>query len=185
MATKVITGTCRMSYVSVFEPKTMEGSTTAKYSVSILIPKTDTKTIEAIKAAVNEAAAAGKDKLWGGKIPPVLKLPLRDGDVERPESPEYAGHFFVNASSTNKPGVVDKDLNDIIDREEFYSGVFARASVNFYPFNQSGNKGIACGLNNLQKVADGERLAGGASAKDDFGSAEAGPIPNQAVDLFG
>ena len=98
----------------------------------------------------------------------VLKTPLRDGDAERPDDPAYAGAYFMNANSTTAPGIVDADCQRILDRSEVYSGVYGRASVNFYAFNSNGNKGIACSLNNLQKIRDGEHLGGKASAESDF-----------------
>ena len=170
-ATKVVTTKVRFSYVHAFEPHAHEEGQTAKYSVCILIPKKDKKLIDRIKAAIEAAKEEGKTKKFGGKIPTTLKNPLRDGDEERPDHEECAGHFFINANANRKPGIVDAATNPIIDREEFYSGCYGRASVNFYAFNTSGNKGIACGLNNLQKLEDGERLSGsGASAEEDFGA---------------
>lgn len=166
--TKVVTGKVRFSYANVWEPRAMEGSDRAKYSVSILIPKTDSATLSRVTEAIGTALKEGIAKL-GGKIPPTWKSPLRDGDTERPDNPEYAGHMFVNANSDNRPGIVDINLNPIIEREDFYSGCYGRASINFYAFNTNGNKGVACGLNNLQKLADGERLSGGSSAEEDFG----------------
>jgi hypothetical protein len=166
--TKVITGKVRFSYANVFEPKAAQEGGEPKYSVSILIPKEDKKTLKKIAKAIEAAKEAGKAK-FGGKIPNNLKLPLRDGDEEREDDAAYEGMMFINANSTNKPGIVDKDVNPILDREDFYSGCYGKASVNFYAFNVSGNKGIACGLNNLQFLEDGERLAGGSSAEDDFG----------------
>ena len=168
--TKVITGKVRFSYAHVFEPAAIEEGQEKKYSVSIIIPKKDTKTLNKIKEAIKVAAEEGKAK-FGGTIPKNYKNPLRDGDEEREDDENYAGCMFINANSTRKPGLVDADLNPIMDKDEFYSGCFGRASVNFYAFNVSGNKGIACGLNNLQKLEDGERLGGGgASAEDDFGA---------------
>ena len=178
---KVITGKVRFSYAHVFEPSAAEEGQDKKYSVSLLIPKDDTETIEKIEAAVKEATAEGKAK-FGGKIPIKLKLPLRDGDEEREDDENYKGMMFVNATSKNKPGIVDEELKKIVQdpdsvgadmedvsKEQFYSGCFGRASVNFYAFNVAGNKGVACGLNNLQKMEDGDRLSGGPSAEDDFG----------------
>ncbi|MBP3238139.1 MAG: DUF2815 family protein [Lachnospiraceae bacterium] len=170
--TKVITGpTTRWSYVNVFEPKAINGGT-PKYSVSLIIPKTDTRTIEKIKAAIQAAYEEGQSKLKGnGKSVPtlsILKTPLRDGDLERPDDEAYANSYFINANSTNPPGIVDADRNPIIDRAEVYSGVYGRASINMYAFNTNGNKGIACGLNNLQKISDGEPLGGMTRAADDF-----------------
>src|SRR5690625_664172 len=93
-ATKVVTGEVRFSYLHVFEPHAIEEGQDKKYSVSLLIPKTDKKTLNAIKKAIEAAKVAGAPK-WGGKVPPNLKMPLRDGDVDRPDQPEYAGHYFV------------------------------------------------------------------------------------------
>lgn len=169
-STKVITGKVRFSYANVFEPTAMQDGQTPKYNVSIIISKSDTKTIEAIKKAIEAAKEAGKSKIAdkNGKIPVNLKTPLRDGDEERPDDPAYENSYFINANSERKPGIVDRDLNPIMSRDDFYSGCYGRASINFYAFNVN-SKGIACGLNNLQKLEDGERLAGGSSAEEDFG----------------
>lgn len=169
-STKVVTGKVRFCYVNVFEPTAMNEGDEKKYNICILIPKEDKVTLEKVEKAVKAAIEAGKSKLANsqGKIPTNLKLPLRDGDEERGDDPAYVGHYFLNANSSRKPSIVDKDLNPIMDKEEFYSGCYGRASINFYAFNVS-SKGIACGLNNLQKLADGEMLAGGSSAEDDFG----------------
>ena len=167
--TKVITGIVRLSYANVWEPKSIKGDT-PKYSVSLLIPKSDTKTLAAINAAVDAAIEEGKGK-FGGKIPnkAALKLPLHDGDIERPDDEAYADCYFLNANSVTPPEIVDKQLNPILSRSEVYSGVYARVSVNFYAFLAKGSRGIACGLGNIQKVRDGEPLGGRASALDDFG----------------
>lgn len=167
--TKVITSKVRFSYAHVWEPSAIEEGQEKKYSVSIIIPKTETKLIEKIKAAIAAALEEGKAK-FGGKVPASYKNPLRDGDEERPDDENYEGAYFVNANSARKPGIVDENLDPIMDKDDFYSGCYGRASVNFYAFNVSGNKGVACGLNNLQKLEDGVRLSGGASsAEDDFG----------------
>lgn len=166
VSTKVVTGEVRFSYVNVFEPKSINGSD-EKYSVSLLIDKRDTKTIEAIERAIEAAKQAGVAK-FGGKIPPVLKLPLRDGDTERPDDENYAGKMFVNANCKTKPGLIEKNGMEIIDTAEFYSGCYGKASVTFYAFNSNGNKGIACGLNNIMKTRDGEPLGGRSRAVDDF-----------------
>ena len=169
-STKVITGKVRFSYANVFEPTAMQDGQTPKYNVSIIISKSDTKTVEATKKAIEAAKEAGKSKIAdkNGKIPVNLKTPLRDGDEERPDDPAYENSYFINANSERKPGIVDRDLNPIMSRDDFYSGCYGRASINFYAFNVN-SKGIACGLNNLQKLEDGERLAGGSSAEEDFG----------------
>lgn len=167
MSNKVITGKVRFSYANVFEPKSINGSD-PKYSVSLIIPKEDKATIDKIKAAIEVAKKEGISKL-GGKIPANLKTPLRDGDIDRPDDPAYANRYFVNANSTIRPGIVDANLQPIIDSTEFYSGCYGRASIVFYAYNANGNKGIACGLQNLQKLEDGEPLGGRSRAEDDFG----------------
>lgn len=169
---KVITGKdTRWSYANVWEPKSINGGT-PKFSVSLIIPKSDTVTVNKIRAAIQAAYDDGQAKLKGNgrSVPPLtaLKTPLRDGDIERPDDPAYADSYFVNANSTTAPGIVDADRNPILTRSEVYSGVYGRASINFYAFNSNGNKGIACSLNNLQKIRDGEPLGGKASAESDF-----------------
>lgn len=166
--TKVITGKVRFAYLHVFEPHAVDESQDKKYSVTLLIPKSDKKTISAMKQAIKKAIEQGVKEKWGGKKPANLQMPLRDGDEERPDQPEFHGHYFVNAKSTYKPGVVDAQLNEIIDSTELYSGCYGKASVNFYAYNVSGNKGIACGLNNIQKLHDGETLGGRARPEDEF-----------------
>lgn len=173
---KVITGPdTRWSYANVWEPKAINGGT-PKYSVSLIIPKSDTVTIKKIEAAIEAAYKEGEAKLKGnGRSVPalsVLKTPLRDGDAERPDDEAYANAYFVNANSATAPGIVDADRQPILDRSEVYSGVYGRASINFYAFNSNGNKGIACGLNNLQKIRDGEPLGGKSRAEDDFADEE-------------
>lgn len=170
--TKVITGVnTRWSYVNAWEPKSINGGA-PKYSVSLIIPKSDTKTLEKIRAAIQAAYEEGQSKLKGnGRSVPALsalKTPMRDGDAERPDDEAYANSYFVNANSGTAPGIVDADRNPILERSEVYSGVYGKASINFYAFNSNGNKGIACGLNNLQKIRDGEPLGGKSRAEDDF-----------------
>ena len=172
-STKVITGRNTIfSYLTINEPKAPLGGGTPKYSVSLIIPKSDKVTINKIRAAIQAAYEEGVSKLKGnGKSVPLLsaiKTPLRDGDIERPDDPVYKNCWFINANSVTKPGVVDANLNPIIDPSELYSGIIGRASINFYAFNSNGNKGIACGLNNLQKLADGTPLGGHSRAEDDF-----------------
>ena len=167
---KVITGKVRMSYVNVFEMNDK-----GKYSVCLLIPKGDKETLAKLKAAIEEVKADPKSAVkWGGKWLASFKSPLRDGDTERDveKNPEYKGHYFINCNSGQKPDVVDAALNPIMDKSAVYSGCYGRASVNFYPFSMDGNKGIAAGLNNVQKLADGERLGGGSRASDDFTAVE-------------
>ncbi|EFM24276.1 DUF2815 family protein [Selenomonas sp. oral taxon 149] len=170
--TKVITGVkTRWSYANVWQAKSINGSA-PKYSVSLIIPKSDTKTVTAVKNAIQAAYEEGQSKLKGNsKSVPALtaiKTPLRDGDAERPDDEAYKDSYFINANSATAPGIVDTARNPIIEHSEVYSGVYGRASINFYAFNSNGNKGIACGLNNLQKVSDGEPLGGKTRAEDDF-----------------
>ena len=169
---KVITGKdTRWSFANVWEPKSINGGT-PKYSVSLIVPKSDTATVAKIKAAIEAAYHEGEAKLRGnGRSVPALaaiKTPLRDGDIERPDDPAYANAYFINANASTAPGIVDADCNPILTRSEVYSGVYGRASITLYAFNSNGNKGIACGLNNLQKIRDGEPLGGKASAASDF-----------------
>lgn len=170
--TKVITGpNTTFGYLNCWDPKAIQGGT-PKFSVSLIIPKSDTRTIEKINAAVQAAYEEGQSKLKGnGKSVPalsILKTPLRDGDLERPDDEAYKNSYFINANSSTAPGVVDADRNPIIDRSEMYSGVKGRASINLYAYNVNGNRGIACGLNNLQKLSDGTPLGGKSRAEDDF-----------------
>lgn len=166
--TKVITNTVRLSYANVWEPKSINGGV-PKYSASIIIPKSDVETLDAIDSAVDAAIEEGISK-FGGKIPNknALKLPIRDGDLERDDE-AYKGCYFVNANSITPPQIVDKRVKPILDQSEVYSGVYARVSINFYAFNSNGNKGVACGLGNIQKIGDGAILGGKSNAEDDFG----------------
>lgn len=169
-STKVITGKGRLSFVNVFEKNDKD-----KYSTAFLIPKSDKATIEKLKAAIEAVKADPKAaQIWGGKFLASFKTPLRDGDTDRDleKNPEYKGHYFINCNSGTKPGVVDAQLEPILDKSEIYSGCYGRVSVNLYPFNVDGNKGIAVGLNNVQKMADGEPLSGRSRAEDDFTAVE-------------
>lgn len=174
-ATKVITGKVRLSYANLFTPRANDGGE-EKYSTAILIPKSDKETLRKIKAAVEAAKELGKSK-WNGKVPANCKTPLRDGDEERPDDLNYAGHYFMNVSAKNKPGiakVVGKTpdgktkFQEITDTTEVYSGCYAKVSINLYPYDAKGNRGIAAGLNNVVKVQDGDFLGGRSSVMDDF-----------------
>lgn len=173
--TKVITGPVRLSYANIWEPKSINGSD-EKYSVSLVIPKSDKATVDKIKAAIQAAYEDGESKLKGnGKSVPSLKnlkTPLRDGDEERPDDEVYKDCYFVNANSKSAPQIVDQRVQPILDQNEVYSGCYARVSITFYAFNSNGNKGIACGLGNIQKVRDGEPLGGHSNAEDDFETLE-------------
>ena len=159
-ATTITTGKVRLSYCHLFTPASINGAE-PKYSVSVIIPKKDTATINKINAAIEEAKKIGAGK-WGGKVPKNLKTPLRDGDIDKEDDPAYADSYFFNCSSTRRPGIVDENIEEILDPNEVYSGCYARVNVNFYAYSASGNNGIAAGLNHVQKLADGDRLGGGA-----------------------
>lgn len=169
MSEKVITGKVRLSYVQVWTPKAGQDGGEPKYSCAILVPKSDKATVAKIKEALDKVKADPESvKKWGKKFNSEMKGCIRDGDLKADEHPEYAGHYFFNASSKQQPGIVGRDRQPILDHEEIYSGVYAMVSVNFYAFNQK-SQGIGAGLNNIMKVADGERLGGSrASAEDDF-----------------
>ena len=188
--TKVITGkNTRWSFANVWEPKSINGSV-PKYSVSLIIPKDDKETLEKIRIAIQAAYHEGEGRLRGtSKSVPALsaiKNPLRDGDVERPDDEAYRGSYFINANSATAPGIVDASCQPILEHCEVYSGVYGRASINFYAFNVNVNRGIAAGLNNLQKLRDGEPLGGKATAESDFGSySQAGSDFNDDDDILG
>lgn len=157
---------CRFSYLHCWEPDSVNGGD-PKYSVSAIIQKNDAKTVNAIRAAIERAKQESLSK-WGGKIPPNLKTPLRDGDIDRPDDVAYAGCYFLNANSRQAPQVVDANVQPILDQSEVYSGCYGKISVTFYGYNSNGNRGIAAGLGNIQKLKDGESLGGRTTAADDF-----------------
>ena len=159
----------RISFANIWSPKSINGSE-AKFSVCCIFPKSDTKTVEAVKAAIDAAKELGREKKWGGKVPagPSFKTPLRDGDIERPDDPVYKNCYFINANSKEAPQIVDRRKQPITDPLECGSGDYCNVMVNFFPFNANGNRGIAAGLGNIQKIKDGERLGGRTSAASDF-----------------
>lgn len=171
--TKVTTNKVRLSYPHLFEKNAVEGGK-AKYSASLIIDKENAELIKAINAAVEEAIKEGESKLKNkaGNIPKNLKKPLRDGDIDREDDEAYENAFFLNANTDRKPQCVDQRVQPITDPDDLYAGCYVRASVNFYAFNTNGNLGIAVGLNNIQKVAEGEALSGGSTAAEDFEAVE-------------
>lgn len=174
--TKVVTGKVRLSYVHVFEPYASDGDdeSKAKYSTVILIPKTDTATLNKIEVARAAAIEAGKHSKFDGKVPPNLVNTLHDGDEEADldKNPEYAGHMYMSISSNSKPGVVDQNVQPILDSTEVYSGCYARVSMNAAAYNYKGKKGISFYLSHVQKLADGESFTGRTRAEDDFDAVE-------------
>jgi hypothetical protein len=177
--TKVITGVVRLSYAHIWEPQAVGEKDKAKYSVSLIIPKSDKATIAKIEAAIQAAYEEGEGKLKGGKgkaIPPLstIKTPLRDGDDDKPDDEAYANSMFLNARSEAPPTIVsltkgeDGKFQRITDPNEVKSGDYARVGINAYAFNSNGSKGITFGLDNIQKVRTGERFGGKSSAESDF-----------------
>lgn len=169
--TKVITSKkVRWSYVNVWQPKADENGGTPKYSISLIIDKSDKETIDKVRAAIQAAYEEGEAKLKGnaGKAPSLKSIhnPLRDGDEKG--DPAYQGCYFLNAKSNTRPGILDANGQPIMDQEEVYPGCYGRASITFFAYNHNGNKGIGVALNNLMKISEGERLGGKASAEDDF-----------------
>lgn len=183
--TKVLTGECRLSYCNLTTPRAAQQGGEAKYSVTLLIPKTDTATKADIDAAINAAANDAMVKLWNGVRPPQLKVPIYDGDGVRPNSgvpfgEECKGHWVMTAGTKNKPQVVGIDnINCELAPADIYSGMYGRVTLNFYGYSNSGNRGVGCGLGNVLKTRDGEPLAGGASAAADFAGIGASPVAQQ------
>lgn len=176
----LVTGKVRFSYVQVFEPKAINGGE-EKYSVTLLIPKSDVDTYQRITAEINKCLQENVASTFKGVMPANPNLPLYDGDGLRQSGetfgPECRGHWVISAKSNSAPEVVDANCNPIISRSEFYSGCYGRASIRFYAYNQNGNKGIGCGLGNVQKLEDGQPLDGRTTAAEDFGT----PITAQPV----
>lgn len=168
-ANQITIGPVRFSYAHVFTPFSFDNDPSkAQYSVCVLIDKKDTKTIDKVQNAIDYAMDQGKTSKWNGSIPNNLWFPLRDGDDEKEGDPAYKGKLFLNAKTKTQPTVVDRQVQRIIDPNEFYSGCYGNVSLSFYPFSASGNKGVGVGLRNIQKTRDGERFGGGSSAEDDF-----------------
>lgn len=169
----VVFGPCRLSYTHLFTKYAPDGDQeNGKYMTNVLIPKDEKETIKAIESAIEAAKKAGIVSKWDGKEPKKLDMPLRDGDTDKEGDEIYSGHYYVNAKSTSRPGIVDKKKAPIVDEDEVYSGMWAIMSVTFFPYNVSGNKGVACGLNNVLKFKDDDRLGGRASAESDFGDVD-------------
>ena len=164
---KVVFGPCRLSYTHVFCKYAPDGDAAdGKYMTNVLIPKGEKETIKALNAAIEAAKQSAIVGKWGGKEPKKLDMPLRDGDEK--EDDAYEDHLYLNAKSTTRPGVVDKHKVPIVDEEEMYSGVWAIVSVTFFGYDVNGNRGVACGLNNLMKFKDDEHMGGRVSAEADF-----------------
>jgi hypothetical protein len=166
---KVVTGPeTRFSYANVWEAKAIQPGQDPKFSVSLIISKDDTATLKAVNAAIATAKAEGKEKHGAAFLQGKLRECLRDGDEERPDDAAYKNAYFINANSKTAPSIVDESVSPILDRKDFYSGCYGRASISIYPYNNV-SKGIGCGLGNLQKLKDGDQLGGGSTASEDFG----------------
>ncbi len=171
--TKVLTGEVRLSYANLTAPRAVQQGQEAKYSVTLLIPKTDTATKANIDSSIEAAAQDAQGKLWNGIRPPMLPVPIHDGDGVRengtPYGPECKGCWVMTASTKNEPQVVHQsDINTKLAPQDIYSGMYARVTINFFGYLNAGKKGVGCGLGNVMKTRDGEPLAGGASAASDF-----------------
>ena len=172
IATKVLTGEVRLSYANLTAPRAAQDGGDPKYSVTLLIPKTDTATKADIDASMKAAYEDGVSKKWGGARPQPKAI-LHDGDGLRPSGlpfgDECKGCWVITASSKNKPQVVGIDnIQCELAPQDIYSGMYARVTINFYAFDRNGNKGVGCGLGNVMKTKDGDPLSGGASAASDF-----------------
>jgi hypothetical protein len=172
----VTTGQVRLSYVHLFKPYANQPNQEPKYSVTILLPKSDVATKQRIDVAINAAIQQAVQAKWNGARPPMPSIPIHDGDGVRqsgePYGPECKGHWVITASSKQQPAIVDLNLNPILNQSDVYSGMYARVNINFFGFANSGNKGIGCGLGPVQKIGDGEPLSSGQiSAEAAFGSA--------------
>ena len=169
----ITTGKVRASYVHIFQPQMPKNGGDPKYSVTLLIPKTDIATINAIRAEIEKAKQEGVQKTFKGVMPPNCKDPLHDGDGLKqsgvPFGAECKGHMVLNASAKLQPAIVGVDMQPIINPADVYSGCYIRASLNFFAYDNSGNRGIGCGLNAIQKIEDGEPLTARVSAEEAFG----------------
>jgi hypothetical protein len=182
----ITTGRVRLSYEHLMKPFANQLGAEEKYSVTLLIPKTDVQTKQRLDAAIQTAINDGIASKWSGARPPQVPTPIHDGDGVKQNGEAYGdecrGHWVMTASSKNKPEIVDANLNPIIDASQIYSGMFARVSIRFFPYNSNGKRGIGCGLGNVQKLEDGEPLGGKTTAAEDFGAAAAPwnqPAPQQ------
>ncbi len=181
IATKVLTNEVRLSYVNLVQPRAALNGGEAKYSVTLLIPKSDAATLADIQQSMQAAYNEGVSKKWGGAHPAQKQI-VHDGDGLRPSGlpfgDECKGHWVLTASSTQKPQVVGIDnINSELAPNDVYSGMYARVTLNFFPFDRQGNKGVGCGLGNVMKTRDGEPLSGGASAASDFADVGNAVVP--------
>lgn len=184
---KVVTGEVRLSYCWLLSPRKAEDEDEqAKYGCTLLVPKSDKATIAKINKAIEAAKEDGKKNKWGGKIPKNLKITFRDGDEEKDldEQPEYKDHMFMSVSSNSRPGLVDRQLNPLTTDDEVYSGMYARVAIAAAPFDFNGSKGVTFYLNHVQKLRDGENLAGRSKPEDVFEALDEAEDESGAEDLI-
>lgn len=185
MSDLIKTGKVRFSFCNVFTPRTIDEGA-SKYSVTMLIQKSDVETLQRIKNGMTKTLQEATQSLFGGTVPAVPKIPLYDGDGLRPcgepFGDECKGCYVITAGSIQKPEIVDKDLQEIMSASEFYSGCYGRATIRFFAYNKNGNKGVGCGLGNIQKLEDGQPLGSRTNAKDDFSDSTPKANSQQAVD---
>lgn len=183
--TTMTTGKVRLSYEHLFKPYAHQPGQEAKFSVTILVPKSDVSTKQRIDAAIEAATQEGIREKWGGVKPPIVANPVYDGDGVRPNGDPFGeeckGHWVFTASSKVAPQIVDLNLNPIIDQSQIYSGIYARVSVTFFAYNTNGKRGVGCGLNAVQKLEDGEPLGGRVSVEEAFGAPAQQPQYQQPV----
>ena len=189
MSTKVVTGKVRFSYAHVFEPQEpINGQGDAKYSVTLLIPKSDTATLGKIKEAIAAAREKFCQRNGANALPAKPNHTLRDGDGQRDSGddfgPECKGCYVIKASSKFKPVIVDSFKNEITDPAEVYSGCYGRACIEFYGYNTAGSKGITAALLSIQKLHDGDRLGGTVGSADDFDDGYTDPTASDIDDIL-
>ena len=173
--TQVVTGECRLSFVHLNEPVAVKEGDTPKYSLTAIIPKSDTKTIESIKAAIKAAAEAGAQKHFGGRVPTNVANTFKDGDnetndmgdLQKEKYPEYANSYYIRLSTKFKPKILNANREEIIDPTEIYSGMYGRVSMTFFAYSGDGKRGVSACLNNVMKTRDGEPM-GSQLSGDEF-----------------
>lgn len=182
--TEVLTREVRFSYPKVWEPGSFGTNSKKKYSVSLLIPKSDTVGVAMIQKAIAAAIAIGKADIFKGKTPKTEKIAWRDGDTDETKSDDenYKGHFFLSANSDFKPAIIDKQNKEILIQSDFYAGCYGRALINFYPYVFEGVLGVACGLLAVQKLRDGEAFS--ARPSDAESISKFTPVADAADDLM-
>lgn len=189
MSTKVVTGKVRFSYTHVFEAQEpLGGQGDPKYSVTLLIPKSDTVTIGKIKEAIAEAREKYCQRNGSNALPQKPNHTLKDGDGQRDNGddfgPECKGCYVLKASSKRPPVIVDAFRNEITDPDEVYSGCYGRACIEFYGYNTAGQKGVTATLLSVQKLSDGERLGGTVGSADDFDDDYTDPTASDIDDIL-